>query len=176
MNKTLKDILDLSIYFLVVILISFLILKFVGQRSVVIGDSMNNTLFDGESLVLDKISYRFHEPERFDIVVFPFRDNSNKTYVKRIIALPGETIQITEDGNILIDNVLLEENYGLEVIKKRGSAAEPITLGKNEYFVMGDNRNNSDDSRFNVGVVYRNEIMGKIRFRIFPFSRFGKVR
>lgn len=176
MNSKLKEFLSTSLYYLLVIVASFLIIKFVGQRTEVIGDSMNTTLFDGDNLILDKISYKFHDPERFDIVVFPFRNGSGKNYIKRVIALPGETIQIDKEGNIYINDELLKESYGLEVINNPGNASEKIKLGKNEYFVMGDNRNHSEDSRFSeVGIVYRNEIMGKIWIRIYPFSEFGKV-
>jgi len=176
MNSKLKEFLSTSIYLLVVVAVSFLIIKFVGQRTDVIGESMRETLQDGDNLILNKISYRFKEPERFDIVVFPFRNGSGKNYIKRIIALPGETIRIDEDGVIYINEQILNESYGREVIKNPGNAIEPITLGANQYFVMGDNRNNSEDSRFDeVGLVSRDEIMGKVWIRIFPFDSFGKV-
>ena len=176
MNDKLREALSTSIYFLVVIVLTLLVIKFVGQKTVVYGDSMNDTLFDGNHLILNKISYRFHEPERFDIVVFPFRDGSGKNYVKRVIGLPGETIQLTESGDILIDGEVLEENYGREVIKKFGSLLEPLTLADDEYFVMGDNRNDSEDSRFSVGPVHRSEIIGKVWIRIYPLKDFGVVR
>ena len=149
-----------------------------GQRTEVIGDSMNNTLYNGDNLILNKISYRFHEPERYDIVVFPFRDGSKKNYIKRVIGLPGETIRLSSDGKIYINGEeLTDDVYGLEVFEKAGNAASPITLGDDEYFVMGDNRNNSEDSRFDVvGKVKRSEIIGKVWIRIFPFKSFGRVK
>lgn len=175
MNSRAKEILSTSIYFLLVLVVSFLIVKYVGQRTEVIGQSMMNTLYDGDNLILNKISYRFSDPERFDVVVFPFRNGERKNYIKRIIALPGETIQISDDGVIYIDGEVLEEDYGLETIKDPGRAIEPISLGKDEYFVMGDNRNNSEDSRFyEVGTVNRREFLGKAWIRIYPFNRFGK--
>ena len=94
MSDKLREALSTSLYFLVVIGISFLIIKYVGQRTVVIGDSMMETLYDGDNLILNKISYRFKEPERFDVIVFPYRNGSGKNYIKRVIGLPGETIQI----------------------------------------------------------------------------------
>ncbi len=177
-EKVLKEILSTSIYLLCVIGIAFLIIKFVGQRTEVIGDSMNNTLYNGDNLILNKISYRFHEPERYDIVVFPFRDGSKKNYIKRVIGLPGETIRLSSDGKIYINGEeLTDDVYGLEVFEKAGNAASPITLGDDEYFVMGDNRNNSEDSRFDVvGKVKRSEIIGKVWIRIFPFKSFGRVK
>ena len=176
MNSKLKDILSTSIYFLGVVVLSFLILKFVGQRTEVIGSSMLPTLVSGDNLILNKISYRFHDPERYDIIVFPFRDGSGKNYIKRIIGLPGETVRIDGDGNIYINGEILSEDYGLETIKNPGNAINEIVLGDDEYFVLGDNRNNSEDSRFSdVGKVKRDEILGKAWLRIWPFKSFGKV-
>lgn len=176
MKNRKKKLLEDSLYYLGLILFSFLLLKFVVQRTDVIGQSMMPCLNDGDSLMMDKISYRFGEPERFDIVVFPFRNHSGKNYIKRIIALPGETIRIDEDGTIYVNGEVLEENFGREVIRQAGNAASEITLDDHHYFVMGDNRNNSDDSRFNeVGLVSREEIIGKAWLRIWPMSDFGKL-
>lgn len=175
MNEKLKEFLNTSIYFLVVVIFAFLIVKFVAQRTEVIGESMMETLYNGDNLILNKISYRFSDPKRFDIVVFPFRDNSGKNYIKRVIGLPGETVQIDENGNILINDKILDEDYGRETILSPGIALEKIVLGEGEYFVLGDNRNKSEDSRFGVGKVFRNEIVGKVTFRIWPLSNFGKI-
>ena len=176
MNEKLKEVLSMSIYLLGVLVLSFLIIKFVGQRTEVNGPSMMNTLYDGDNLILNKISYRFHEPERFDVVVFPFRDNSGKNYIKRVIGLPGETVQIDTSGVIYINGEILEESYGREIIKDPGNAINPITLKAGEYFVLGDNRNSSSDSRFDeVSIVYRYEILGKAWLRIWPLSSFGLV-
>lgn len=174
-KQILKEILSTSVFILCVVAFSLLLIKYVGQRSEVNGESMETTLFDKDNLILDKISYRFHDIERFDIVVFPFRDNSGKNYIKRVIGLPSETVRIDYDGNIYINGNVLEEHYGREIIKRPGSAAEDIVLGEGEYFVLGDNRNNSEDSRFSVGKVYREEIIGRAWLRIWPFSRFGFV-
>ena len=176
MNKKLKDILGNSLFFLIVIILSFLIIKFVGQRTVVIGPSMMPTLEDGNNLIIDKISYRFHDPERFDIVIFPFRNDSGNTYIKRLIGLPGETVRIDDEGVIYINDEVLTESYGREIIKNPGSAKDGITLKDNEYFVLGDNRNDSEDSRFSVGIVYRREIIGRAIFRIWPFAEMGPVK
>ena len=176
MNRKIKEILSNSLFFLFVIVLSFLIIKFVGQRTVVIGPSMMPTLEDGNNLIIDKISYRFHDPERFDIVIFPFRNNSGNTYIKRIIGLPGETVKIDKDGVIYINDKILHESYGREIIQNPGNALEGVTLGENEFYVLGDNRNDSEDSRFSVGVVYRREIIGRAVFRIWPFAEMGPVK
>ena len=177
MNKTLREVLGTSIYLLIVLVMTFLVVTYVGQRTKVSGSSMEPTLSDGDNLIVDKVSYRFNDPERFDIIVFPFRYAEKTYYIKRIIGLPGETVYIDEQGNIYIDGELLEENYGKEIIVDPGRAYEPVTLGANEYFVMGDNRNNSSDSRDpSVGNIHKNDIIGRAFIRIWPLSKFGILK
>ena len=178
MNEKIKEILSTSLYLLIVLLLSYLFVHYVGQRTVVNGASMEDTLWDGDNLFVDKISYRFHDPERFDVIVFKYTHKDNTYYVKRVIGLPGETVQIDNTGSIYIDGNLLEEHYGTEVIKDPGIASEPITLEEGEFFVLGDNRNNSLDSRSSlVGFVDEHYLLGKVIFRIYPFANgsFGKV-
>ena len=145
-----KEFLNTAIYLLCVLGAVWLVITFVGQRTEVEGASMENTLHNGDNLIVDKLSYRFRDPERFDIIVFPFQYQANTYYIKRIIGLPGETVQIMEDGSIYINGEKMEESYGREVIQPEtiGRAAEPIVLGEDEYFVMGDNRNDSWDARY----------------------------
>ncbi|MCD8249257.1 MAG: signal peptidase I [Lachnospiraceae bacterium] len=172
----LRDILSFVLYVAAMVLATFLIIHFVGQRTYVSGSSMENTLSDGDNLIVDKLTYRFSDPKRFDIIVFPYRYEENTYFIKRIIGLPGETVQIT-DGKIYIDGEELIESYGREVIKNAGLAAEPVTLGENEYFVLGDNRNDSTDSRDPaVGLISRDDIIGRAWIRIWPLSRFGILR
>ncbi len=180
-NKKLKEAFSTVLYFLIVLLVTWLLITFVIQRTVVEQTSMETTLQSGDSLLVDKISYRFTEPKRFDIVIFPYKLAEKKTYyIKRVIGLPGETVRIDYDGNIYINDKILEENYGRETIQPNSSWSakmdKGITLADDEYFVMGDNRNNSVDSRFdNVGAVKRDEIIGRAILRIFPFNKFGKI-
>ena len=177
MKKVLKEILSTSLYLLVVLCAVYLVIHYVGQRTQVEGRSMEPTLEDGNNLIVDKISYRFHDPERFDIIVFPFQYDKNTFYIKRIIGLPGETVQIDDEGNIYIDGEILAEGYGKEVIENPGRARELITLGDDEYFVMGDNRNNSEDSRYaDVGVVSSKNIEGKVWFVLSPSDHMGFVK
>ena len=122
MKKVLKEILSTSLYILFVLCAVYLVIHFVGQRTQVQGSSMEPKLSNEDNLIVDKISYRFHDPERFDIVVFPFRYEENIFYIKRVIGLPGETIRIDEKGNILINGEILEESYGKEVIQSPGRA------------------------------------------------------
>lgn len=172
-----KETVSFILYILVVFVITYLVITYVGQRTEVIGTSMEYTLSDGDNLIVDKISYRFRDPQRFDIIVFPYQYKEDTYYIKRIIGLPGETVQIDANGTIYIDGKELDESYGREVIKDPGIAAEPITLGEDEYFVLGDNRNASSDSRVtSVGNIKREDIIGRAWLRIYPFSRFGFVK
>lgn len=172
-RNPLKELVGMLIYMGIVLGVTFLIITFVGQRTHVSGESMENTLDDGDQLIVDKITYRFRDPERFDIIVFPFHYKENTYYIKRIIGLPGETVQIA-DGMIYIDGKILEESYGREVMQDPGIAAEPITLGEDEYFVLGDNRNQSSDSRDpSVGLIHKDEIIGRAWLRIWPLDSFG---
>lgn len=177
MNKVLKEVLNISIYILVILVLTYCAVVFLGQRTSVIGSSMEPTLSDGDNLIVDKITYRFREPERFDIIVFPYQYTKNTYYIKRIVGLPGEKVRIDEEGRIYINGEVLKESYGKETIVDAGLAAEEITLGNDEYFVMGDNRNDSADSRFvSVGNIKRQNIMGRAWLRIYPFKKFGILK
>ena len=177
MKNVVKEIFSTILYILVVLLGTYLLITFVGQRTSVSGSSMEPTLSNNDQLILDKISYRFSEPQRFDIIVFPFQYAEKTFYVKRIIGLPGESVQIDLQGNIYINGQILNEDYGKETINFAGLAVEPITLGDDEYFVMGDNRNNSSDSRDpSVGNIRRSNIIGKAWVRIWPLNKFGVLK
>ena len=170
------EILSFLLYVVVVVGITFLIIHYVGQRTYVSGSSMENTLSDGDNLIVDKITYRFSAPKRYDIIVFPYQYEENTYFIKRIIGLPGETVQIV-DGIIYIDGEALQESYGREVMKNSGLAADPVTLGEDEYFVLGDNRNDSTDSRDpSVGKIPRDRIIGRAWVRIWPLSKIGILR
>lgn len=140
----------------------------IAQMVIVEGISMEDTLENGDLLLASKLSYRLHDPERFDIVIFPYLTQEH--YVKRILGLPGETVQIREH-QIYINGEVLLEGFGREKIEDGGIAGEEIVLGEDEYFVMGDNRNHSVDSRDPaVGVVRGQSFEGKVVLRLYPFS------
>lgn len=167
---------DLLFYAILIFVSVYIIPNFVLQRTIVDGESMENTLSDGDHLYVEKVSYRLNLLKRFDIIVFyPYGRENEEYYVKRIIGMPGETIQII-DGTIYIEGEILEEHYGKEPIIDPGRAAEPILLKDDEYFVMGDNRNISKDSRYTVvGNVEKKNIGGKAFFRISPLKEFGPI-
>lgn len=146
---------------LIGLLIAVIMNIYACQTVEVSGSSMEPTFHDGNKLLMEKVSYRFHFPERFDVIVFP--RNGNYFLIKRIIGMPDETVFIDSEGKIFIDGQVLEENYGMEGISDAGLAGKTVTLGENEYFVLGDNRNASLDSRSEkIGNVRLEDIAGKI--------------
>ncbi len=177
MNDVVKEIINTVLYLAVIFILTFLFITFVAQRTEVSGSSMEPTLQDRDSLLVDKLSYRFKDPDRFDIVIFPYHYGEKQYFIKRVIGLPGETVRIDYDGTIYVNGEVLEENYGAEVILNPGRAVDEITLEEGEFFVMGDNRNHSMDSRdISVGNIKKTDILGKAFIRIFPFSTFGGIK
>ncbi len=176
MKAIFKDVVSLCFYLVIVMGCTYVFVNYAVQRTQIEGDSMQTMLSDGDQVLVDKLTYRFREPQRYDMIAFPYRYEQDTFYVKRIIGLPGEKIRIDAQGTIFINDEALEEHYGTEAISHPGFASVPKILAEDEYFVLGDNRNNSEDSRFaSVGYVRRSEIVGKVFFRIYPFSSIGFI-
>lgn len=168
-----RTLIAFGICVLVAIGIALIITNFVASHTKVDGISMESTLEDGDDIIVEKFSYLTNDPERYDIIVFHQSDTEN--YIKRVIALPGERIQITE-GKIYINDRAVFDAYGNTKMEDGGIAEKPIKLGEDEYFVLGDNRNASKDSRDKaVGVIKREQIIGKAWLRVMPFENFGKL-
>ena len=173
----LRTILGYILYILVIIGLTWMIVTFVGQRTRVSGQSMETTLQDGDNLIVDKISYRFHDPSRYDIIVFPYKYEENTFYIKRIIGLPGEIVQVKDGYTYINGKKLTSDIYGREVMDEPGIAEEPIKLGSDEYFVLGDNRNHSQHSlNPYVGVLKRSDLLGRAFIRIYPLNKFGVIK
>lgn len=172
-----KEIGSWGFFFVLAVLIAFVFVYSVGLKTSVIGASMEPCLFNGQSVLINKISYSFGEPKRGDVIVFLPNGNENTHYyIKRVIGLPGETITIS-DGRIYLDGYFYEESDSYDTIEDGGIAEKGITLGEEEYFVLGDNRNNSDDSRYgDVGNVQKKYIEGKIWFTAGPLKKIGLVK
>lgn len=167
----------------ILVLIIFLIHQYGVQRNIVNGKSMEPSLENRDSVLVDKLSYRFFNPQRYDVVLFPYtKQNGEKIYlIKRIIGLPGEKITIKK-GKVYINGEKLDDTYGLESIKDPGYAKTTIQLDDDSYFVLGDNRNNSTDSRSLdrygtpvIGSIKKDEIIGRVFFRVYPFANFGEI-
>ena len=147
------------------------------QNIVVQESSMEPTLSAGDTILIDRVSYAFGSPKRGDIIVFRTSDDPKASlHIKRVIGLPGETVQI-RNGQILIDGEVYQEKKDFPAITNPGIAEEPVDLGKGEYFVLGDNRNNSEDSRYvDIGVIESKRIVGKLWMVTAPFEKFGLLR
>lgn len=163
---------EVSLFIVVIFLSVFVIPKYILQRTVVIGDSMEPSLSSNDNIWVEKVSCYFDSLKRYDVIVFyPFGKGKEDYYIKRIIGLPGETVQII--GSVIyINGIPLRENFGKEPIHYQGIAADPIQLDQDEYFVLGDNREVSFDSRYEkVGPVKRKNIGGRAIVRVWPLSK-----
>ena len=175
-KNTLKGVWDFVVEVLIVIGLALFIWLFIGQKTHVVGQSMEPTYHNGDQVIIEKVTYYLRDPQRFDVIVFPYKQYTKNHYIKRIIGLPGETVDI-QGGNIYINGAKLDESFGKEPINTYGNITFPFTVPDGEYFVMGDNRNNSSDSRFqDVGTIKKKDITGKAWLRVWPFSDFGIVK
>lgn len=176
MENPKKEIISMIVYLAFIFIAVYLIITFVGQRTAVNGDSMEPTLSNGDNLIMDKLTYHFRDPQRFEVIIFPCPTNPEVFYIKRVVGLPGETIQI-KDGRVYIDGEVLESDiYGITDKTEPGIAHEPIEIGEGEYFVLGDNRPISRDSRYaDVALISRDVIEGRAFFRMYPFDQMGLV-
>ena len=176
-KPVLVTIFNWTFQIILVIVAAYLLVYFFGQRRTNIGSSMDTTLSGGDEVLINTLAYEFSGPDRGDIICFkPGGNKSSRSSIKRVIGLPGETIQIRE-GMIYIDGQLYLETKNFPVMTNPGMAAEPMTLGDTQYFVLGDNRNNSEDSRFaDVGLVSSNMIEGHVWVVISPSSRRGRLK
>ncbi len=168
-----KEILSWVKVILAALVLSFLLNHYVIVSAEVPTGSMENTIMIGDRIIASRLSYHFHEPKRGDIVVFYFPDDETQRYLKRIIGLPGDTIEV-KDGKVYINGSTepLKEDYLRETpVGDYG----PYTVPKDSYFMMGDNRNDSFDSRFwEHTYATKDEIIGKAEFRYFPYPKLLK--
>ena len=178
-NYMFKNAVSFTFELFKIVLISFVIIApiryFLIQPFYVKGASMEPNFYDHEYLIIDEISYRFNDPKRGEIIVFRYPKNPQEFFIKRIIAFPGERVQV-KDGGVIVyndenpDGMTLEETYLEKNVKTYSLSEDAITLGPSEYFVLGDNRNASKDSR-SFGPVDRSFVIGKVLLRGWPFDR-----
>ncbi len=178
-----RQLLKESGYFLLaavlVILLAWLIVHFALKKASMIGSSMQTTLYNGEDLIVNRTSYKLFSPKRGAVIAFYPETDENEEHtdssilVRRVVGLPGEQVQI-KDGLIYINGEPLSEKYKFDPIESAGRALEPVTLEKNEYFVMSDKRGDLDDSRStSFTKVYKKQIIGKVVFSLNPFALIG---
>lgn len=158
------------------LLIAWFIITFIGQNTIVDGESMYPTLEHRDFVITNKLVYRFSEPKFQDIVVFPYKVNENSPFIKRVIGLPGDEIDI-RDGKVYRNGEALEETYINEgPVEATGDTVFPVTVPEGEYFIMGDNRGVSYDSRFTkVGMIPKDKLIGRVKLRVWPPSKFGFI-
>lgn len=168
-NNILREVIIWMIGTVVAVFLAFIIVNFCLQKTTMWDESMEPAITQNTKVIANKLSYLIAKPKRNDVIVFKKSGDEHNYYnIKRVIAVPGETIQII-DGVVYIDGEPLKEKIKVDSIITEGLADEQITLEKGEYFVLGDNRNKSEDSRYSsVGIIYKKEIIGKVLVSIKP--------
>lgn len=176
-NVKLQFITKLITELIIVISAAYLLITYMCEQTIVLGNSMNDVFSDGQTVLINRLAYLFSEPERYDIIYFKAQGiDSSRAYIKRIIGLPGETVQIT-DGRVYINGIPLSDDVNNDIILSSGMAQTEILLGEDEYFVLGDNRNNSEDSRFAaIGNVKAENIIGRPWVIIQPLNEFNLIK
>ncbi|MBO5372621.1 MAG: signal peptidase I [Lachnospiraceae bacterium] len=169
-----KEVLSWIIEIIVVLAIAFVFVFYLGMRTSVVGESMEPTLENKQEILVNRFIYSITDPKPNDVIVFlPNGNEKSHYYVKRVIGVPGDTVQIKE-GAVYINGELFEDAVETAAILDAELAEEEILLGEDEYFVLGDNRNNSEDSRYaNIGNVKKEYIIGKAWFIVSPKESFG---
>ncbi len=182
LNNGVKSLIKFISLVVVVAAVCLVIINFFYAPMLVSGDSMKPALSDDDIIIIDKSAYRDKEPERYDIIAFKYKYDYSQMYIKRVIGLPGETLYISDNVIYLLNEETgqfeeLKEYYGRYTGEAKYPDCEEITLGEGEYFVLGDNRNDSEDSRSTgVGVVTKNLLVGKACFRVWPFESIGSLK
>ncbi|MCI5872834.1 MAG: signal peptidase I [Clostridiales bacterium] len=169
-----KEVSVWAVEIAITLLLAFTFVYFIGLRTSVVGQSMAETLHSGDEILVNRFIYKVTNPKPNDIIVFlPNGNEKSHYYVKRVVAVPGDTVLI-ENGVLYVNGELLEEEIDVASIEEAGLASEEITLASDEFFVLGDNRNNSEDSRYaNIGNIKKEHIIGKAWFRIAPWGDMG---
>ncbi len=161
---------------MITLFIAFVIVYCAGMKVTVVGNSMEDTLEDGETVFVNRLTYHLTDPKAGDVIVFLPNGNENSHYyIKRVVAVPGDTVQII-DGVLYVNGEMFDEE-DTEAIQNPGLAEEEITVGEGEFFVLGDNRNSSEDSRYaNIGNIKKEYIVGKVWFHIDSIQNMGRVK
>ena len=160
-----KEVIAWMIQICAVIFMAYVCVAFFGVRSNVVGQAMSDTLDNGDQVLINKFVYMISNPKSDDVIVFlPNGNEKSHYYIRRVIGVPGDKIQI-KDGAVYVNGNLYNEKIDVAAMEEAGIASEEMKLGEDEFFVLGDNRNNSEDSRYaNIGNVKREHIIGQAWF------------
>ena len=176
-NTRLLNVAVKLVSLIMTVVLAYTCVYFTCNSTGVEGSSMQPVITNEDTVLINRFAYTLLKPRRFDVIAFtPNYKNTDRVLIKRIIGLPGEKVKI-ENGKVFINGKELENDKGLEDILIAGNAASEISLGQDQYFVLGDNRNNSSDSREpTIGNVRRDEIIGRAWLRTQPLTSFGLLR
>ena len=172
--KIVKEVLAWIFEIAMAVLLAFTFVYFVGLRTSAVGQSMAETIYNGDNVLINRFVYVVSDPKPNDIIVFrPNGNEKSHLYIKRVIAGPGDEVQIIK-GVVYVNGEVFDEALDVASMEEAGLASEPIKLADDEFFVLGDNRNNSEDSRFaNIGNVKKEHIIGRVWFRIVSWNEFN---
>ena len=172
-----REVLSWIVELVVVIGLAYVLVSFFGIRTNVVGQAMEQTLENDDDILVNKFAYIISKPKQGDVIVFlPNGNKKSQYYVRRVVAVPGDTVQI-KDGALYVNDELYKESTDVASMEDAGIASDAVKLEKDEYFVLGDNRNNSEDSRYaNIGNVKRDYIIGKAWFRFSGLGSFGTIK
>ena len=172
-----REVLSWIVELVVVIGLAYVLVSFFGIRTNVVGQAMEQTLENDDDILVNKFAYIISKPKQGDVIVFlPNGNKKSHYYVRRVVAVPGDTVQI-KDGALYVNDELYKESTDVASMEDAGIASDAVKLEKDEYFVLGDNRNNSEDSRYaNIGNVKRDYIIGKAWFRFSGLGSFGTIK
>lgn len=178
-KSPLKDVLDFLTPIVIALIIAILLKTFIFANAVIPTGSMLNTIHEGDRVIASRITYTFNDPERYDIAIFKYPDNPQQNFVKRIIGLPGETVSIRNGEVYIVDKDGKSQKLRDDFVSPENmdNYNGTFVVPEDSYFVMGDNRDNSVDSRYwtTTNFVSRDKMIGKVLFRYYPFNTAGKL-
>ena len=174
-NPFLRGLIEWMLAIGLAFLLFFAAREFVFRVAHVTGSSMEPTLNHGDMVVLNRLIYLFASPRAGDIVAFPYPENPSEFYIKRVVGVPGDIIDL-RNGEFIINGQPLDDPFSGDPVLALGDVAFPVVVEEGRFFVLGDNRNGSKDSRFNaVGTVPGRDMVGRVAVRVWPFGALGQV-